>query len=126
MKKYYVLVNGTNFKLKENGVMKRYGFLTTRYVKASSPKEAEDNAFESIKKEVKKFFLRDLADPAIMFADEVHELESFGDALVPGKGFTLYEEKRRSPRAMKLWKQMKKAKLIKSEQWTVAKDMKQS
>jgi hypothetical protein len=108
MKKYSVFINGTNFKLKEKGVLKRYGFFTTRYVNAISAKEAEENAFNLVKKEVKKSFIRDLAEPAFMFADEVQELESFGDVLVPGKGFSLYEEKRRSSRTMKLLKQMKK------------------
>jgi hypothetical protein len=107
MKKYSVLVNGTNFKLKEKGELKRHGFFSTRYVMANTVKEAEAKAIELVKGEVSKYFVKDLNEPAFIFVDEVSKLESFEGVSVPGKGFSLYPEKRRSKFTMKMLRNFK-------------------
>jgi hypothetical protein len=102
MKKFSVFINGTNFKRKEKGKLVKYGFYTTRYVEANHNKGAMKKAFILLKKEVAKYFIRDKSDPAHMFVEEIYELKSFGNELVPGKGFSLYGEKRRSKRTMQI------------------------
>ena len=90
--------------MKEKGLIRRYGFYTTRYVKANDDKDAEDKAINLVKKEVSKIFIKDKEEPAFIFVEETNELESFGDEMVPGKGFSLYEEKKRSNRTLRMLK----------------------
>ena len=48
MKKYKVLLNGQNYLLDFDGELRKFGFHTTRFVKASNQKEAETKAIALI------------------------------------------------------------------------------
>lgn len=96
MKKFRVSVEGKNFKLKnqERDNKKGYGFYTTRYVEAINEDSATKNTLDLIREEIKNHVVKDSAqNQPEMFVGEIVELESFEDALVPGKGFSWYPQK---------------------------------
>lgn len=93
LKKYCVVVNGENIYL-DMGKVERYGFFTERWVEAENPKIAADLALVHVEQElVKGNRLRNrLEDPPSLLIDEIHEVSSFGDNIVPGKGFSFYPD----------------------------------
>ncbi len=94
MKKYRILIHGTNFALKDADTRKitKLGFYTTRWVEARDAGSAEDIAIKLIRKELNSLVFNDRSDPPVMYIEKIYELEAFGDHLVPGKGFTWYNE----------------------------------
>ena len=93
LKKYRVFVNGTNLLLRIDGVLGRYGFYTTRYVEAPNGTSAAEKALTLIREELQDMVLNELTDKPSLDVEETQHLVSFGDAIVPGQGFSLYEEK---------------------------------
>lgn len=92
MKKYRILINGKDFTLK--GENKKYGFYTTRYIEGHSEDEATKKALNLIREELKDKVVKNPAEnQPEMFVEEIVELESFEDALVPGTGFTWHPQK---------------------------------
>ncbi len=93
MKKFIVLIEGKNFLIKdEKEMFQKSGFYTTRFISAGSPSQAENIAFEIIKEDLKDITLNDLSNPPIMRVKELNEVDSFGENLVPGTGFTWFDE----------------------------------
>jgi len=70
----------------------KHGFYTTRYIEASDMSVAETIAVDLIRSELNDVVLNDRSDPPVMFVKEIEELESFGNRLVPGSGFTWFDE----------------------------------
>lgn len=70
----------------------RHGFFTTRFIEAEDRSTAGKIAVDLIKKELTGTLLNDQFNAPTMRVDEVTEVLSFGDNLVPGKGFTWYPE----------------------------------
>lgn len=93
VKKYSVMIEGKNLCL-ERGGLKKMGFFTTRWVEAVSAKEAERIAIGHVKNELMELgVLRNAAeDPPTFVIEKTREVVSFGDNIVPGRGFTLFEE----------------------------------
>jgi hypothetical protein len=92
MKKYRVFMEGRNIALNLDGETKCHGFFTARFLEAGSNEEAEAYALQMVNKELEGFMLNRKEDPPVIIVEEVSQLESFDDHLVPGKGFTWYEE----------------------------------
>ena len=70
------------------------GFYTTRWVEASSPKEAEIVAIEMIKndQELSEAIINEKDNPPMLYAEEILEIESFEGVNPPGTGYTFYPE----------------------------------
>jgi hypothetical protein len=51
MKKYKVMLEGRNFLINYEGKIEKLGFLTTRFVEADDPKDAELKAVQLIKED---------------------------------------------------------------------------
>jgi hypothetical protein len=92
MKKYKVVVEGRNCLIELGNIAQRHGFFTTRFIEAEDTSTAGQIAVDLVKKELTDTLLNDQFNPPSMYVDEVGEVRSFGDNLVPGKGFTWYPE----------------------------------
>jgi hypothetical protein len=90
--KYRVMINGANIPLQfgKKEPPGLYGFYTHRYVTAASVEEAKEQALGLVVEEIARTVGR--AAKAVFVVDEVVELESFGEELVPGEGFTFYPQ----------------------------------
>jgi hypothetical protein len=103
---YRCLVRGENFLLKDadTGALERYGFYTTRFVVANSPREAEMKTLALMRRE------RTFQPPAgcekpkdaKVFFEEIQPVRQLLPRLSRGKGATWYlmddkEEMRASP-----------------------------
>ncbi len=93
-KKYSVMLEGRNIYL-NRGRIERMGFFTTRWVEAISKDEAEKMAVELVNQELEALgILRNSPeDPPTFVVEKVREVDSFGDFIVPGKGFTFFQDK---------------------------------
>jgi hypothetical protein len=94
MGKYKVFINGQNFWITIDGETKRWGFYTTRFVEAVSPKQAEKKAVQLIRDDpkLKENVLNDKSEPPMMFVERIEPLNSFNGLPVPGTGYTFYDE----------------------------------
>lgn len=100
MKRWRVLVNGTNFRIEfaEDGgasKVRRMGFYTTVFVTAKTAKEAELKAATLLRvdKKLRTVVRNAHNDPPMVFADEIEEVSSFRGRLRRRTGFTLYVER---------------------------------
>jgi hypothetical protein len=77
--KYIVMIEGRNLIFASNGKPKRYGFSTTRDVKARSPEEAEQLAIRSVREdaELNRALLNDPSDPPRIVVTQKVRVESF-------------------------------------------------
>jgi hypothetical protein len=93
-KKYSVMVEGKNIYL-NRGHVERMGFFTTRWVEAISKGEAEKMAVEFVKQELQALnvLCNSPEDPPVFVVKKVREVDSFDDFIVPGKGFTFFQER---------------------------------
>lgn len=93
MKKYSIVVEGKNVYL-NRGQIERMGFFTTRWVEARNKQEAKKIAIEHIEHELAtlEILCNSPKDPPILVVDKTQEVDSFGDNIVPGKGFTFYKD----------------------------------
>lgn len=87
------MIEGQNIYL-NRGQIARMGFFTTRWVEAKNAQDAETFAVEHVKAELAKLnVLCNLPnDPPVISIEQIREVSSFGDSIVPGKGFTFYED----------------------------------
>ncbi len=94
MKKYRVFIRGENFLIDLDGVEQKVGFYTTRFVEARGEEEAENAAIDLLRSDPKlvRGVRNQRDDTPMMYAEEIEEVESFGDFLVPGRGFTFFPE----------------------------------
>ncbi len=94
MSKYEVIINGVNYLIHVDGIVKKMGFWVTRYIEANDPDEAEELAIESIRSSAKLNLIiqNQENDPPMIHMDEIYEIASFDglSTLEPGLGF--YEE----------------------------------
>lgn len=94
MKKYRVFVEGMNFLIEFDNKPSKYGFYTTRFVEAIDPTDAENKAMEMLRVELINVVLNEQTDSPIMLVEEIDELQSFGDVLIPGAGFSWFPEEK--------------------------------
>ena len=94
MSKYRVLLNGQNSLLDFEGVPRKLGFYTTRFVDAVNAEDAESAAVDSICEDaaLKGNVLNDRNDPPMIYADEVEELDRSDTDGSMGTGFSWYVE----------------------------------
>jgi hypothetical protein len=94
IKKYRVLVQGTNFLIPINNELVKCGFYTTRYVEAKNAKEAEYKAMDILRgtKRLKDIVKNDAMDPPVMNAEEIVEIESFAGIENLEPGFAWYKK----------------------------------
>jgi hypothetical protein len=94
MKKFRVLLRGENFLLRSEGVVKRFGFYTTRFVEAVDESEAERCAVEYLRQEdrLRGSVLNDPSDPPMIFAEEIDEVPSFDAVEDRSPGLAFYED----------------------------------
>lgn len=93
MNNYKILIEGRNLlmTLEHNG-LKKYGFITTRYIQSTSKLEAEIKATNLVKSELKTYIRNKKNDIPRFYIEEVQQVASFEGISVPGEGFTWYEE----------------------------------
>jgi hypothetical protein len=73
------------------------GFYTTRFVAAEDEESAEVLAVALVRAELSENGLSAFqGDNVILRREQLDELESFGEALVPGRGFTFFPRPRRA------------------------------
>lgn len=109
MKKYLVLVYGRNFRLpiraRRRTVLKLTGFYTTRCVVASDSVQAEYKAVDLIRRDAKlrRSVRNSRADPPIMHAVEIREVDTFAPLKPPGTGYAFFHGRGAGrPRTLKL------------------------
>jgi hypothetical protein len=81
MQTYKIALNGQNFLLDINYGAKKYGFYTTRIVKALSPSEAERIAVQVIYSDskLKGSIKNDSSDPPNISVNEIEEILELPD-----------------------------------------------
>src|SRR5712691_11968950 len=94
MKKYKVLIRGENFLMNLDGEDHRLGFYTRAFVEGQDKEEAEQRAISLLRddQEFRRSVLNEQSDSPMMFADEIHELESFEGLNLPRTGFAFFSE----------------------------------
>jgi len=100
MKKWRVVVNGTNFKLEmqeddSKSRVRRMGFFTTVFVAARTPEEAESRAVAMLRHDRSlRIGARNAKDdPPALFVEEIREIASFHGCRRPRAGLALYAER---------------------------------
>ncbi|WP_180141884.1 hypothetical protein [Desulfoluna butyratoxydans] len=96
MKRYRISLNGTNFLFNfEETTPEKYGFFTTRWVKATNANEAETRAIGLIKKcpDLTQRTLNQRDDPPMIYVEEIVPVGMFEYLRrSPGRGYTFYPE----------------------------------
>lgn len=94
MKKYQILVEGSNFFLKlSKKDIKKYGFYATRFVEAETPERAFEIVKDILRNQIKREDIYNEEDnPPILYPNEIDEVECFDDIIIPGEGFTFFSE----------------------------------
>ena len=92
MKKFSVFIHGKNFLIRLDQKIERLGFYTTRYVEAEDSALAEFKAAELIQndKDLNQNVFNTPENPPMLYAEEILELDSFGDVNPPGGGYSFY------------------------------------
>ena len=89
--KFRVLLRGENFWMMFNETTTRVGFFTTRFLEAEDERDAELRAVDTLRRDAKPRgnVLNDPADPPLIFAEEIDELDSFDgvESMTPGLAF---------------------------------------
>ena len=90
-----VTICGENFHLEVDGVAKRVGFYTVRYVEARDEEDAERRAYNSVQQNewLGNAVRNDQDDQPMLFADDIEELASFDDIDEETPGFAFFNEK---------------------------------
>ena len=86
-----VLIEGENLLMDSQGVQ-RFGFFTTRYVKAADVEGASQYAVDLAREELLSagLLLNERDDSPIFTVSEILEIDTFNGVDVPGTGFTFY------------------------------------
>ena len=94
MKKYSVLIHGSNFLIRLDGKIERMGFYTTRYVEAEDTALADFKAVELIQNddELNQSVFNTPDNPPVLYSEEITELETFKGINVPGGGYSFYRD----------------------------------
>ena len=96
LKYYCVRIEGENYLIneiiKKKIVRHKVGYVTTRYVRARNPKDAEMKAVELIRKDptLARIVVNPRTDSPMLYAYEISEMTSFKGIKVPGAGFGFY------------------------------------
>jgi hypothetical protein len=95
VRKFRVILEGANVALVSRRWLRRrrenVGFYTTRFVVAEDEESAEALAITLVRAELKERGLSAFSgEDVIVRRAEMEELVSFGDAIVPGAGFTFF------------------------------------
>jgi hypothetical protein len=102
VKKWRILMNGTNFRMEledESGRrVRRMGFVTNVFLTARTPREAELRAVAVLRRDkyLRSAMRNDPGDPPLLFADKIEGIASFKGCRQPRQGLAFYPE--RGPR----------------------------
>lgn len=89
------MVNGENFLMERNGVKNHMGFFVTRIVEADNENDAEEKAFDMLRKDPDLAeTLNSPQDPPRMQIEQVLELDSNQEVTEPDIGFAFYVEEK--------------------------------
>ena len=95
VKKFAVLTAGSNVLTEVDHEIVILGFYANRFIETDSIESAKGKALEIVQKELGLFCLNAKDDPPQVWISEIDEIETFpNDALIPGKGFSFFEQKR--------------------------------
>ena len=92
MSNYRVFVEGRNVKIALENKVVRHGFFTARFLEAENEQIAEEKAKELIMDELREYILNKNDDMPVLVVEETVRVQTFGNQLIPGKGFTWFEE----------------------------------
>ena len=92
-KTFRVFLRGENFLLESEGAVRRFGFYTTQFVKASNEAEAERLAVEALCQSDRLRVLNDRSDPPMLFAEEIAALSSIDAVESREPGLVFYEDR---------------------------------
>lgn len=92
MPKYLIRLEAENVLVLEDGVRRRLGFITTRFVEAATEAAARDSAMRLVRDEYSRAVLNSEEAPYTLRVVETAELETFRDRPVPGRGATWFPE----------------------------------
>jgi hypothetical protein len=92
MKKYKMIINGSNVFVKIDDTVEKCGFYTTRFAESITESEAKDFAFSSINDELKTIILNNIDDPPKLEIEDIIEIKSFKGNQPPGEGFTWFKD----------------------------------
>jgi len=90
MKKYTIMLSGTDLTATIEGIVKNLGYFTTRFIEADDETSAISKAIYSVRKEIENQFPLTDINTHLINIESSYEVESFGEHTPPGKGFTLY------------------------------------
>ena len=94
MPKYLVRVEGHGCRIRirsaDGSIATTSGFLTTRFVEAPGPQEAQQRAFALIQMDLATLDADGSLDTCRLSADEIREDPRAFDVYAPGAGFTWY------------------------------------
>ena len=99
MKKWRILMKGTNFRMEfEEGTrsrVRRMGSVTNVFLTARTPREAELRAVAVVRrdKSLRNAVRNEVGDPPLLFADEIDEIASFKGCRRPRQGLAFYPER---------------------------------
>jgi len=92
MKKYKIIIEGTNLLININDIATKVGFFATRVVECSNKFSAENIAIKLISDELDKISLNNNDDPPSLFISEVCEVGMFDYIFKKPAGFTWYKD----------------------------------
>jgi len=96
MRRYRIVLRGQNFSIDHGSGVEKFGFYTTRWVKADDPKKAEIFAVELVKNDpaLNESIQNEKHDPPVIFLENLNEVGWFEFfRRNPGDGYTFYPDK---------------------------------
>ena len=94
VKKYEVLVQGSNFLIMVEGNSRKSGFYVTRFLEAKNPEEAETQVVSTLKadKALTEIILNKPDNSPVLNVIDIKEIKSFEGIELPGSGYAFYPE----------------------------------
>lgn len=90
MKKYRILVEGTDILMKIDDQLHTVGFFTTRFITGKHATDAGEQTLHLIKEELSEITVNTDLNPPVLRIEEIQELHSFAGVDIPGKGLIFY------------------------------------
>jgi hypothetical protein len=102
LKRWRVMMNGTNFLISIDEQVRKVGFYTMVFVVARNAREAELKAVDCLRhdRKLRRAVRNTAADPPVLRAEEIEEIPSFRGCRRPrtGLGFYFEAQPKRKPR----------------------------
>lgn len=92
MKRFRIVVEGRNFRMRWDDRVRRMGFFAARCVVAPNVVAAKRKALQLLRKELAELVLNERKDPPMFYFEQVKEVRSFRHERAPGRGCGWYPE----------------------------------